>query len=165
MSYRIAWYKLYYPLEFYATFYSIKGDGFDLDMAFGDIEQLKERIYNLKRERKLDAKKKNELMVLETTLEYRLLGYKFDMIDLEKSHYQYFLPNKNTNSIIIALNKVKGLGVKVAMKIYRHKKNGGKFKTKEDLKKCGINKTLIKKLTEYNVLNLEETKSKQRSLF
>lgn len=40
MAFRIAWFKLYYPKEFYATYFSVRAGGFDLPRAIGDADKV-----------------------------------------------------------------------------------------------------------------------------
>ena len=93
MAFRIAWFKVYHPLAFYAAYFyrrSQKG-GFDVTMMTGGIEKA---IANIKAiETNDDATNKDEdlLTTLEVAYEYYLRGFSFLPIDLYKSHATKFL--------------------------------------------------------------------------
>ena len=56
----MAWYKYYYPLEFYITVLSTKSDGFSIDLAFTDLNSLKKELFKLYNDYGLDKKIKIE---------------------------------------------------------------------------------------------------------
>ncbi|MDD3600728.1 MAG: PolC-type DNA polymerase III [Defluviitoga tunisiensis] len=160
MAFRIAWYKVYYPLAFYATYFTIKGDEFNLKVIFSGKEAIKKRIYEL-RMSDLDVKKKSEMTNLELVLEMMLRGFSFKMVDLYKSESKEFLIVDN--SLLVPFTKIPNLGEKAAEKIIRSRSE--EFKSIEDfVSKTGCNKTNVQTLKELGVLrDLPETN--QISLF
>lgn len=160
MAFRIAWYKVYYPLAFYATYFTIKGDEFNLKVIFSGKEAIKKRIYEL-RMSDLDVKKKSEMTNLELVLEMMLRGFSFKMVDLYKSDAKEFLIVDN--SLLVPFTKIPNLGEKAAEKIIRSRSE--EFKSIEDfVSKTGCNKTNVQTLKELGVLrDLPETN--QISLF
>ena len=63
-SLRIAYYKLHYPIEYYATYFSIKKDGLDYKLIMQDKEDITYHIAKIKKiinERKSDKNFENEL--------------------------------------------------------------------------------------------------------
>ncbi|MFY9126842.1 MAG: PolC-type DNA polymerase III, partial [Defluviitoga tunisiensis] len=160
MAFRIAWYKVYYPLAFYATYFTIKGDEFNLKVIFSGKEAIKKRIYEL-RMSDLDVRKKSEMTNLELVLEMMLRGFTFKMVDLYKSDAKEFLIVDN--SLLVPFTKIPNLGEKAAEKIIRSRDE--EFKSIEDfVSKTGCNKTNVQTLKELGVLrDLPETN--QISLF
>lgn len=160
MAFRIAWFKVHYPLAFYSTYFTVKGDEFNLKAIFSGREAIKKRIFEL-RNMDLDVRKKNEMVVLELALEMMLRGYNFTMVDLYKSDSKKFLIEGN--SLIVPFIKVPNLGEKAAENIIKSRENG--YKSIEDFAaKSGCNKTNVETLRELGVLkNLPETN--QMSLF
>ena len=160
MAFRIAWYKVYYPLAFYATYFTIKGDEFNLKVIFSGKEAIKKRIYEL-RMSDLDVRKKSEMTNLELVLEMMLRGFTFKMVDLYKSDAKEFLIVDN--SLLVPFTKIPNLGEKAAEKIIRSRSE--EFKSIEDfVSKTGCNKTNVQTLKELGVLrDLPETN--QISLF
>ncbi|MFY9357604.1 MAG: PolC-type DNA polymerase III, partial [Defluviitoga tunisiensis] len=144
MAFRIAWYKVYYPLAFYATYFTIKGDEFNLKVIFSGKEAIKKRIYEL-RMSDLDVKKKSEMTNLELVLEMMLRGFSFKMVDLYKSESKEFLIVDN--SLLVPFTKIPNLGEKAAEKIIRSRSE--EFKSIEDfVSKTGCNKTNVQTLKE-----------------
>ncbi len=93
MAFRIAWFKVYYPLAFYAAYFyrrSQKG-GFDAGLMTAGMEAA---IANIKAiDGNEDATDKDEdlLTTLEVVYEFYLRGLEFLPIDLYKSHATKFL--------------------------------------------------------------------------
>ena len=160
MAFRIAWFKVYYPLTFYATYFTVKGDEFNLKVIFSGKEAIKKRIYEL-RTNDLDVRRKNEMTVLELALEMMMRGFKFKMVDLYKSDSKRFIIEEN--SLLVPFIKIPNLGEKAAERIVKTREEG--FKSIEDfIAKTGCNKTNIESLKALEVLkDLPETN--QISLF
>ena len=49
MSFRVAYYKVHYPLEFYGVYYTVRADLFDVSLAMGGAERVLETIRELER--------------------------------------------------------------------------------------------------------------------
>ena len=153
MAFRIAYFKINYPLAYYSAFFSIRAcDDFDYScMCLGE-ETAKEAIKEI-HDKGNDAttKDKNKLTVLETVIEYYERGFKFYLIDLYKSDARNFIITDG--GLIPPFNSLQGLGLTAAQGIVEGRKNGGEFTTVEDFKeRTGIGKTLIELLKENNVL-------------
>ncbi len=92
MAFRIAWFKVYYPLAFYAAYFyrrSQKG-GFDANLMTQGMDAV---IANIKAiDGNEDATDKDEdlLTTLEVAYEYYLRGFEFLPIDIYQSHATRF---------------------------------------------------------------------------
>ncbi len=87
MAFRIAWFKVNYPLAFYSAYFyrrSQKGH-FDSIMMTGGLEAVKANIKAVESIEKPTAKDKNLLITLEVAYEYFLRGFEFLPIDIYKS--------------------------------------------------------------------------------
>lgn len=136
MAVRVAHFKLYYPLAYYATFFSIRSKHYDLTtMLAGKQAIFKEykRLTQLKNERswEFDDKNNNILSTLTVALEMEDRGYSFTDCDINKADALFFTVDKETNKIIPSLTAVEFLGEKQALKIVEERKKG-KFITVED---------------------------------
>ena len=95
MSFRIAYFKVYHPEAFYATYFSTKVADFDAQLALQGKEVVNEKIKELEAlGNDATAKEKNLLSVLEVVREMYARGLKFQKVDLYKSHSHKFLVNE-----------------------------------------------------------------------
>ena len=93
MAFRIAWFKVYHPLAFYAAYFyrrSQKG-GFDALLMTGGIEEVKANIKAIDDNEDATDKDQDLLTTLEVVYEFYLRGLEFAPIDLYKSHATKFL--------------------------------------------------------------------------
>lgn len=189
MAVRVAYFKLYYPLEFYAVFFSIRSDDWDIKAMVAGEEAIISRI-NALRERNADPSKANPLSNKEANILRTLLvaiemverGYKFAPMDLYKSDAKMFVVDRENKALIPPFSVIDGLGLSAAESLvearYEKDKEGKlvlgsdgkpkikKFISKEDVMKraAKINQTNLKDLEELGVLDgLGDTN--QMSLF
>lgn len=163
MAVRIAYFKVHYPIFFYAAYFSIRAADFELDTMVKGSEALRDRIRFIK-EKGNDAapKEKTLLTVLEVSLEMCERGFSFQKVDLYRSSATEFLVDGNT--LIPPFNVVDGLGTNAALNIVKAKEDG-EFLSKEDLReRSKISKTVLQYLDEHGCLDGMEEKN-QLSLF
>lgn len=154
MGVRVAWFKLYRPLEFYAVFFSIRSDAWDIKTMIEGEEAIKTRYKELdarrtSRDNPLSNKEANILKTLQIALEMVERGYSFSPIDLYKSDGKMFLPDHEHNCLIPPFSVIDGLGVAAGNSVVEARKNGARFNSKEEL----LDAT---KLTKTNVESLIE---------
>ena len=88
MAFRIAWFKVYHPLAFYAAYFyrrSQKG-GFDAVLMTQGMEAVTANIDAIDNNEAATAKDEDLLTTMEVVYEYYLRGFEFLPIDLYKSH-------------------------------------------------------------------------------
>ena len=163
MSFRIAYFKVYHPEAFYATYFTTKSADFDAQLILqgaGEVEKKIEEIESFGND--ATAKEKNTLNVLEVVREMYCRGLKFENVDLYNSDSHKFLIGKN--GIIPPLKGLDGVGENAAKKIVEEREIS-KFISIEDLiKRGGVSRTVIDALSDHGCLdNLPE--SNQISLF
>lgn len=92
MAFRIAWFKVYYPLAYYCAYFTIRGsDDFDSDIMIYGKEKVKQKMKELEAlGNSMSVKEKGMYTVLELVLEMYERGFKFLPIDLYKSHSSKF---------------------------------------------------------------------------
>ena len=93
MAFRIAWFKVYHPLAFYAAYFyrrSQKG-GFDAMLMTNGLESVKANIDAIENNENATDKDEDLLTTLEVVYEFYLRGLEFKPIDLYKSHATKFL--------------------------------------------------------------------------
>ena len=161
MAWRIAWFKFYYPAEYYATFFSTRTDVFDLaTLIQGQNETLKQLQTLAKHQRvkfgpnKLTAKQQDLIVIYEIALEMFARGLQLLNIDLNKSHANKFTIINNSDgskAILPPLSAIDSLGIAVANSIVqaRDKKP---FTTIEDLKnRTIVSKTHLKIFEQFHI--------------
>ncbi len=166
MALRIAYYKVYYPLDYYAAYFSSRVNDFDAPSMIRGSESLKNKIemINNFEEEMSDVKRKSVLNSLKMSLEMVERGYTFDTFDLEKSDSFNFKPNDEGTGLIMPFSTIDGLGEKEAIRIVEERELGA-FLTKEDFKKrTKVKKKSFEQLEIFDVFEgLEE--NNQVSLF
>ncbi|WP_022820025.1 PolC-type DNA polymerase III [Fusobacterium russii] len=161
MAMRIAYFKVHYPLAFYAAFLSRKAEDFDMEtMSRGILA--KEKLNELAKEPKLDPKKKNEKTICEIIVEMEARKLELLPADIYKSSGRKF--TIEDDKIRIPLVGINGLGGAVIENIEKERELG-KFISIEDLKRrTKLNQTVADKLKQLGVItDLNETN--QISLF
>ncbi len=164
MAFRIAYFKVYYPKEFYIAYFSVRADDFDASCMTGGIEVAKkalEDIYTRKNNGTSTPKDENMITILEVCIEMYARGVGFTPIDIYKSDATKFLPTEE--GILPPLNAFAGMGDNAAKAIVEAR-NNGEFKTIEDFRiRTGATKTVIEMLVAEGCLDLPE--SDQMTLF
>ncbi|WP_112180879.1 PolC-type DNA polymerase III [Paraliobacillus zengyii] len=163
MAVRIAYFKVHHPILFYAAYFSVRADDFDLDLMVKGSSAMRKRIEEiLAKGNDASPKEKNVLTVLELALEMNERGFTFQSVDLYKSSATDFLVDEN--SLIPPFNAVDGLGTNAALNIVKAREEG-EFLSKEDLReRSRISKTVIEYLENHGSLKGMEDKN-QLSLF
>ena len=158
MAWKIAWYKLYHPLHFYSSFFSIRSTVFDLENIVMGKQRIKNTLHDINSRlsnpvTKLSVKNKeiDLIPIYEISLEMIERGYSISNIDLSVSlEDKYVITN---NSLIPPFSCLDGLGGAVAKSIVEAREEKP-FSSKDDLmKRTKISKTHLKKLIDLGVLN------------
>lgn len=163
MAVRIAYFKVYYPTAYYATYFSVRASDFDAETVFKGEEAILNKIDEINSlGNNVTQKDKGLLTVLEICHEMNLRGIKFLKADLYKSNASKFLIEEE--GIRIPLSAIQGVGENAAKNIVEAREEG-EFISKEDLNKRGkATKTVIENLENHGCLRgLPE--SNQLSLF
>ena len=164
-AFRIAYFKVHHPLLYYAAYFSIRCDDFDVESMIKGETAIRAKIEEIQNKGyEATNKETNTLEVLYLALEMTCRGFSFKNIDLEKSHAKYFLIDEDKNSLILPFRALDGLGVQVCNQIVTEREKG-KYISIEDLQNRGkVNTSAIERLRVLGVLKgLPE--SSQLSLF
>ncbi|OFI07725.1 DNA polymerase III PolC-type [Clostridium acetireducens DSM 10703] len=163
MAVRIAYFKVYYPNAYYATYFTVRADDFDADLIVKGEETIKQKMNEINlMGNNITQKDKGMLTILELSYEMYKRGIKFLRVDLYKSHATKFLIEDE--GIRLPLNSLQGVGNNAAINIVEARKLG-EFISKEDLRiRSKVSKTVIESLENHGCLRgLQETN--QLSLF
>lgn len=151
MSFRIAFYKVYYPKAFYATYFTTKADDFDADVIVKGKEEIREMINNIESLGfDATAKERNLLTVLEVALEMYVRGYEILPVDLYESDSDIF--KIVGEKILPPLKCLEGLGSNAAKSVVVERKKSP-FLSKEDLlNRTGVSRPTLEVLTNHGCL-------------
>ncbi|HHY74661.1 MAG TPA: PolC-type DNA polymerase III [Bacillus bacterium] len=151
MAVRIAYFKVHYPILFYAAYFTVRADDFDIDAMVKGSNAIRSKIEEINA-KGLDAstKEKNLQTVLEIALETCERGFSFQKIDLYRSSASEFIVDGNT--LIPPFNSIPGLGTNAAVNIVKAREEG-EFLSKEDLQqRSKISKTVLEYLENQGCL-------------
>lgn len=151
MAVRIAYFKVHLPLLYYAAYFTVRAEDFDIETMSRGSEAIRAKIEEINA-KGLEAsnKEKNLLTVLELALEMSERGYSFQNYDLYKSDASEF--RIDGDSLIPPFNSIPGLGTNAAVNIVRAREDG-EFLSKEDLQQRGkVSKTILEYLDKQGCL-------------
>ena len=164
-AFRIAWFKVHKPLYYYAAYFSIRRDDFDIESMIKGYDAVKAKILEIQA-KGYDATNKDKavLETLQVCLEMLARGFSFKNLNIEKSDSHKFIIDEDGKSLILPFKTIDGLGTQVANVIIEERNKKPYFSI-EDLQNRGkVNTSTLAKLRALGVLdNLPETS--QLSLF
>jgi DNA polymerase-3 subunit alpha (Gram-positive type) len=163
MAFRIAYFKVYHPREFYASFFSIRAEDFEVQTVLEGRDKIAERIQEIDRMGfKAPQKEKKLLPILELGLEMSARGFKFYPVDLYRSEASRFLVYEE--GLLLPFSALPNVGTNAAHSIVEAR-NEGDFVSIEDFQqRTHLNRTAMEVLKQYNCFQgLPE--SNQLSLF
>ena len=154
---RLAWYKIYYPMEFYAAFLTVAPGGFDAEIVGRGYEGVNATIKELEEKGNEATAKDNETcQTLYLVREALARGIRFLNVDLKKSDATAFLPENG--KIRMPFNSLPGLGDKAAAKIIEARDSFDIYSIEELREHTGVSKAVIELLRRNHVLDgLSET--------
>ena len=160
---RLAWYKIYYPMEFYAAFLTVAPGGFDAEIVGRGYEGVNAVIREIEEKGNEATQKEHQTcQTLYLVREALARGVKFLNVDLKKSDGTAFLPENG--KIRMPFNSLPGLGDTAAEKILEARAKYDIYSVEDLREHTGISKTVIELLRRNHVLDgLSETN--QLSLF
>ncbi|WP_174613313.1 PolC-type DNA polymerase III [Virgibacillus ihumii] len=163
MAVRIAYFKVHYPIYFYAAYFSVRAGDFELDTMCKGADAIRNRIEGITAKgNDASPKEKSLSTVLEVALEMCERGYSFQKVDLYKSKASEFIVEGDT--LIPPFDAVDGLGTNAAINIVKVREDG-EFLSKEDLRqRSRISKTVLEYLDNHGCLEGMAEKN-QLSLF
>ena len=164
MAWRIAYFKVNYPLQYYAAFFSIRASAFSYEMMCFGKEKV---LYHINMIQSIDknkrtAKDEDKLKDLKLVLEMYARGFDFTPIDIYRA-----LPDRFQiidGKLMPALNTIEGMGDNAAIAVAEAAKDG-KFLSKDDFRqRTKVTKSTIDLMADLGLLG-DMPESNQLSLF
>ena len=166
MAFRIAWYKINYPLAFYASYFSIRAKAFDLKIMMGSLEEQQQEFKRLKAladKYEASQKEKDLMSALEVSLEMKQRGYSFANVELYKSQARRFMI-KDETSLLPPFVAVTSLGEKVADAIVAEREQAEFLSIKDLRRRTKMSQTIANRMVELGCLG-DLPEDEQMSLF
>jgi len=150
MSFRMAWFKVYYPLEFYATYFTTKIDSFNTQTILSGIDSVYEKMEEVKKMGKNATKKElDEVTIMEVAYEMYARGYEFLPPEINKSLALKFTIDEN--KVRVPFAAISGVGQTAALSLFEASRDD-EFSTLEDVRiRTKLSSTNIEELNKYNV--------------
>ncbi|GIP43777.1 DNA polymerase III PolC-type [Paenibacillus sp. J45TS6] len=160
---RTAYFKLYYPIEYYATYFSVRAEDFDIELACQGYDAICRKIIEIEQLGfQASTKEKSMLSVLEMALEMTARGFSFKSIDLYRSDATRFIVDQD--SLIPPFSALQGIGDNAARNIAAARDHGEFLSIEDFQQKSKASKTAVELLTQMGCFRgLPE--SNQLSLF
>ena len=151
MGWRVAYYKIKYPLAYYTAFFSIRASAFDYQQMCLGNEALEENLAALQKKDKNDMSATEKDMVRDMRLvqEMYARGIEFMPIDLYRAKADRF--QIIDGKIMPSFASIAGMGLKAAQQLEEAAK-GGTFTSKEDIRIRGkVSKTILDVMEELGI--------------
>ena len=159
MAFRIAHFKVYYPLAYYCAFFSIRASDFDYALMCKGRDHLKSEMKKLNdkaKTSKLSAKESGMYDDMRLVLEFYERGFEFMPIDIYKAKARHF--QIIDGKLMPSLSTINGLGEKAAEQI-EDASSRYKFVSRQDFKsKAKVGDSMIEIMADLGILdNLPKT--------
>ena len=163
MAWRIAYCKVFYPLAYYAAYFSIRATAFSYELMCQGKEKLEGYMHEYeKRKDELSKKEQDTYKDMRLVQEMYARGFEFLPIDIytsEPHHFQIV-----DGKLLPALNTIDGLGDNAAVAIAEAAKDGI-FLSKDDFReRTKVSKTTIELMSDLGLFG-DIPESNQLSLF
>ncbi len=164
MAWRIAWCKIFYPLAYYAAFFSIRATAFDYAMMSRGRDRLEHYLDDYKsRKDTLTKKEQDTLRDMRVVQEMYARGYDFVPMDIYRAKAREFLIIDDKH-LMAAIDTIEGMGDKAAEGVEDAAKDGP-FLSRDDFRdRTGVSKPVAALMGELGLLE-QMPESNQLSLF
>ncbi|URM53213.1 PolC-type DNA polymerase III [Mycoplasma sp. SG1] len=156
MAWRILWFKIYYPLEYYSVYFSVRCTHFEPEfLILKDPFLIKKRLNEIKAidEKRQTSEEKDLITSYESALEFIARGFSFEQVNLQKSDAYKFIIDHERNSLILPFRSIKGLGDIVGKKIVAFRKSNPDFNHQLFKEAKILNQTQLKIFKNLNIIN------------
>ncbi len=152
---RLAWYKVYHPLEYYATYMSVRGEDLDTVAIMKGRDAVKECMRQIKakmQNHEATAKEEGIFTSMQVVNEMMARGVEFLPVDLYKSHAKIY--KIEDGKIRLPFSSMSGTGESAAVALMNARDDGeGEYMSREDLQqRAGISKSVLETLAACGAL-------------
>ena len=161
---RLGWYKIYYPVEYYSAFFTVRGGDLDAPTALRGKAAVRARIEEINKNQNATAKEQDTATVLQIVNEMLARGIAFLPVDIYKSDARVY--KIEDGKIRLPFGAISGIGENAAKAIAAARDDGnGDFVSCDDLmERAHIGKSTVDSLREIGALG-DMPESSQISFF
>ncbi len=153
---RLAWYKIYYPMAFYAAILTVAPGGFDAEIVSRGKHYVYDTINALSKKDDATQKDAEMMTTLELVGECMCRGIRFLPVDIWKSDAAAFLPEDG--NIRMPFSALPGLGDAAGQRLVALRDSGELYSVEDLQRKAGISRSVIELLRRHGALEgLSET--------
>jgi DNA polymerase-3 subunit alpha (Gram-positive type) len=143
---RTAYFKLYYPIEYYATYYSVRAADFDVELFCQGYDAILKMLLEIEEKGfQATTKEKNMISILEMGLEMTARGLKFKSVDLYRSEATRFIIDGD--SLIPPFGAIPGVGENAARNIAASREEGDFLSVEDFQQRSKASKTIVEVLS------------------
>lgn len=152
MAWRIAWYKVFYPLAYYTAFFSIRASAFSYEYMCLGKEKLEEHLNTLQKMPKDQTTKKEQDLIRDMRIvqEMYARGFEFLPIDVYRAKDKDF--QIIDGKIMPSLSSIDGMGEKAAEQAMLAAKDGPYTSMENFRERTKVSKTIADKMKELGIL-------------
>lgn len=164
---RLGWYKIYYPVEYYSAFFTVRGGDLDAAAAVAGKSAVKAKMAEIKAHKEngtITQKESDTYVILQIVIEMLCRGIEFLPVDLYKSDWRVY--KIEDGKIRLPFTAIAGIGENAAKQISAavHDGNGDFLSCDDLMARAGIGQSVVDSLREVGALG-DLPASNQISLF
>lgn len=142
---RTAYFKLYYPIHYYATYFTVRAESFDVELFCQGYDAILSKLIEIEEKGfQATTKEKGMVSILEMALEMTARGFGFKPVDLYKSDATKFLVDGE--KLLFPFAAVDGIGENAAKQIAAAKEEGDFLSIEDFQQRSRASKTIVELL-------------------
>ncbi len=142
---RTAFFKLYHPIAYYATYFTVRAEDFDLELLCQGYDAILKRLIEIENKGfQALPKEKAMISILEMALEMTARGFSFKPIDLYRSDATKFIIDGD--SLIPPFAAIGGIGDNAARNIAASREQGEYLSIEDFQQRSKASKTIVEML-------------------
>jgi DNA polymerase-3 subunit alpha (Gram-positive type) len=163
MAWRIAWFKVFHPLAYYAAFYSIRASAFQYELMCQGREKLELYLADFERRKDVLSKKEQDtLKDMKIVQEMYARGFEFLPLDLYRAKARDF--QIIDGKLMPSFSTIEGLGDKAADAVVEAVKDGAFLSRDDFAQRTKVSKTVVEMMADFGIMG-DLPKSNQMTLF
>ncbi len=148
---RMAWFKVYHPVEYYAAYFTVRFEDFDAELVSAGRNRVRQFYTSVEQDGfKASAKDKSVADSMRVVNEVMARNIEFLPVDIEKSAATRF--TIEDGKIRMPFIAVKGLGANAAERLVAARDEDSFFSRADIQTRGGLSETLVNKLNELGAL-------------